>query len=279
MSTTITASAVNELRQKTGAGLMDCKKALAESNGDFEAAIDYLRKKGAKVAAMRSDRDAKEGAVIALTNEAGTAGVILHLTSETDFVAKNEEFVAFATDLAKLALENNCNSSEEVLALSMGGAKVSDKITEMVGKIGERIEVKNFVRIEAACVVPYIHMNNKLAVLVNFNQPKNEKLVAVGKDIAMQIAAMNPISVDKEDVPAEVLERELEIGREQARAENKPAEMIEKIAQGKLGKFYKEQTLTGQQFVKDGSKTVADVLKEVDAALKVVSFRRVTLGS
>ncbi len=273
----ITATAVNELRKKTGAGLMDCKKALVESNGDFEAAIDYLRKKGQKVAALRSDRDAKEGVVIAITSIDGKSGIALNLGCETDFVGKNEEFVGFAKEVAELALINNVKTVAEVMTLPYETRTVGDRISDLVGKIGENISIKKFERVDGALVIPYIHTNYKVGVLISYSTD-NEKLQTIGKDIAMQIAAMSPVAVDKDDVPQSIIDRELDIAREQIKAEGKPENMIDKIAAGKLQKFFKENTLLNQQFVKNNDKTVADVLKEVDPNLKVNSFVRMSLS-
>ncbi|MCY7409401.1 MAG: translation elongation factor Ts [Chitinophagales bacterium] len=274
----IKAADINKLRQQTGAGMMDCKKALSESEGDFDKAIDYLRKKGQKVSALRADREAKEGAVIAIANDAMTTGVIINLSSETDFVAKNDDFISFAKQAAQLALDNNVSSLDELLALPMGGVTVADKVAEMVGKIGEKIELRKFEKLEAVTVVPYIHSNYKLGVLVSFNQPKTDAIVSAGKDIAMQVAAMNPVAVDKESVTQNTIDRELDIAREKAKADGKPENMIDKIAAGALTKFFNESTLVNQEFVKDNKKKVSDVLREIDKDLKVISFHRVTLG-
>ena len=277
--TEIKAADVNKLRQQTGAGLMDCKKALVESGGDFEKAIDYLRKKGQKVSALRSDREAKEGVVIAMANESMTEGVILNLSCETDFVAKNEEFIAFAKTAAKLALDNNIETAEQINNLSYHGTTLGDKVTEMVGKIGEKIEIRRLERLEGACVVPYIHSNFKLGVLIAFNQAASEAVTSIGKDLAMQVAAMNPVSVDQTTVPQHVVDRELDIAREKARADGKPETMIDKIAAGALQKYFKENTLLSQEFVKDNKKTVTDVLRSIDKELKVSSFKRLSLAS
>ncbi|MBA2423660.1 MAG: elongation factor Ts [Chitinophagales bacterium] len=274
----ITASAVNKLRQQTGAGLMDCKKALIESEGDFEKAIDYLRKKGQKVSALRSDREAKEGVVLAVANDAMDEGVILNLSCETDFVAKNEEFISVAKKAAQIALENKAASAEDLSSLSYDNITIGEKITEMVGKIGEKIEIRRFERMKGGCVVPYIHSNNRLAVLVAFNQSKSDILINTGKDLAMQVAAMNPIAVDQNTISQNVIDRELDIAREKAKAEGKPEAMIDKIAAGALQKYFKENTLLSQEFVKDNKKTIADVLKAIDKDLKVSDFKRVSLS-
>lgn len=275
---TITASDVNKLRQMTGAGMMDCKKALTESNGDFDAAVDYLRKKGQKVSASRSDREAKEGAVIAKTSADNKTGVIVQLSCETDFVAKNEDFVAFAHKLADLALANKAANVDALKALSMDGLTVADKLTEQIGKIGEKIDVANYAFLEGENIVPYIHSGNRIGVLVVLNNVRSDANFAAGKDAAMQIAAMNPLALDKDDVDPSTIAREIEIGKEQARAEGKPEAMLEKIAQGKLGKFYKDSTLLNQEFVKDGSKTVAQMLDGAEKGLTVKAFKRIALG-
>lgn len=280
MSTvTISAAEVNKLRQQTGAGMMDCRKALMESNGDFEAAIDYLRKKGQKVAANRSDRDAKEGVVIAKANADNTYGIVMNLTSETDFVAKNAEFIEFAQEIAEVALNSKVSSIEDLKAQPMGAATVGERLLETVAKIGEKIDVSRFEQITAAAVVPYIHSGYRIGVLVGLNQPATEAIIAAGRDVAMQIAAMNPLAIDSDSVPAETIEREKAIAIEQIVAEGKAADMAEKIAAGKLSKFFKENTLLPQAFVKDNSKTVGDYLKSVSAGLTVVSFNRVAVGS
>lgn len=276
--TTISASDVNKLRQMTGAGMMDCKKALTEANGDFEAAIDFLRKKGAKVSAARADREAKEGAVIAKTTADRKTGVIIQLSCETDFVAKNADFVAFANQVADLALNNKPASADALKALNLDGLVLSEKLIEQVGKIGEKIDVVNYQLVEGNNVVAYIHGANRLGVLVSLNAEPSEANFVAGRDVAMQIAAMNPIALDKDDVDPSAIAREIEIGKEQARAEGKPEAMLEKIAQGKLGKFFKEQTLLNQEFVKDSSKTIAQMLDGVEKGLTVKAFKRVALG-
>jgi elongation factor Ts len=275
MSTTaITAAEINKLRQQTGAGMMDCRKALVESNGDFEAAIDYLRKKGQKVAALRGDREAKEGVVIARTTEDHKTGYIINVSCETDFVSKNSDYIAFAQSIMDAAIANNVNTVEELNSVKIGNETVADKLNEQVAKIGEKISISKFEKIEAPYVASYIHGANRMGVLVGLNKSNEE----AGKDVAMQIAAMNPIAIDQSSVPAETVERERNIAIEQIKAEGKPAEMAEKIAAGKINKFFKESTLIAQDFVKDGNKSVGDFLKGLDPDLKVLSFKRVALG-
>jgi len=273
-TTTITAADINKLRQQTGAGMMDCRKALVESNGDFEAAIDYLRKKGQKVAALRGDREAKEGVVIAKTTSDNKTGFIINVSCETDFVSKNAEYIAFAQSIMDAAIKNNVNSIDELNAVKIGNETVADKFNEQVAKIGEKISVSKFEKIEAPYVAAYIHGSYRMGVLVGLNKVNEE----AGKDVAMQIAAMNPIAIDQSSVPAETIARERDIAIEQVKAEGKPAEMAEKIAAGKINKFFKESTLLAQAFVKDGNKSVGDYLKSLDADLKVVEFKRVALG-
>lgn len=274
MSATITAADINKLRQATGAGMMDCRKALTESNGDFEAAIDWLRKQGQKVAAKRSDREAKEGVIIANTTADHKAGIVLCISCETDFVSKNAEFVAFAQSIADAAISNNVKSAEELNAVEINGAKVSDMINDKLAAIGEKIEISKFERIEAPYVASYIHGSNRMGVLVGLTKEAEE----AGKDVAMQIAAMNPLAVDETSISPETIEREKNIAIEMIKAEGKPAEMAEKIAAGKMNKFFKDNTLMAQAFVKDGNKSVADYLKGVDAGLTVTDFKRVALG-
>jgi elongation factor Ts len=273
MSVVITASDVNKLRTMTGAGMMDCKKALTEANGDFEVAIDILRKKGQKVAANRSDRDAKEGLVIAKTN--GSRGVVIVLNCETDFVAKNEDFGKVADSFAALALNNKPADLAALLGLPYEGITVGEKIIEMVGKIGEKIDLSAYQQIEAGKVTSYNHPGNKLACIVGFSKDASDDLA---KDIAMQVAAMSPVAVDKDDVDTTTLERELEIAREQTRAEGKSEDMVEKIAQGKLNKFYKESTLLNQEFIKDTKKTIRQYLQDSDKELTITGFKRIALG-
>jgi len=278
----ISAADVNKLRQQTGAGMMDCKKALTETNGDFEAAIDFLRKKGAKVAASRQDRESNEGVVIARSSADGKFGVIIELNCETDFVAKNAEFVAFGNQIANAAVEAKPASLEELNALAIdtetGRAAISDVIIEKTGKIGEKIGVSKYTTVEGEKVIAYIHGNFRLGVLVGLSANVDGADEA-GKDVAMQIAAMNPVAIDKDGVDASTIERELEIAKDQIRAEGKPEEMVEKIAAGKLNKFYKDSTLLNQEFVKDSSKNVAQFLSSVDKGLTVTAFKRVALGA
>jgi len=270
----ITAADINKLRQATGAGMMDCRKALTESNGDFEAAIDWLRKQGQKVAAKRSDREAKEGVIIAQALPGNKAGIVLCISCETDFVSKNADFVAFAQSIADAAISNDVKSVEELNAVEIKGAKVADLINDKLAAIGEKIEVSKFERVEAPYVASYIHGANRMGVLVGLTKEAEE----AGKDVAMQIAAMNPLAVDESSISPETIEREKNIAIEIIKAEGKPAEMAEKIAAGKMNKFFKDNTLMAQAFVKDGNKSVADYLKSVDADLTVTEFKRVALG-
>jgi elongation factor Ts len=279
MSTvTITAQDINKLRQATGAGMMDCRKALTETGGDFEAAIDWLRKQGQKVAAKRSDREAKEGVVIAKTTADNKTGFIVTISCETDFVSKNSDFVAFAQSIADAAVANNVKSVEELNEVSVNGSKVSDLINDKLASIGEKIGVSRFERVDAPFVASYIHGAYRIGVLVGFNKEAAD----AGKDVAMQIAAMNPVAVDAASVPQETITRERDIVMEQMKQDpkmaGKPEEMLSKIAEGKLNAFFKESTLLQQGFVKDNSKTVGDFLKSVDPELKVTEFKRVALG-
>lgn len=283
MSTiTISAADVNKLRQQTGAGMMDCKKALTETSGDFEAAIDYLRKKGAKVAASRQDRESNEGVVIARTSTDGKRGVIIELNCETDFVAKNAEFIAFASQIANEAVEQNPADIEALNSMYIeteaSRAPISDVILDKTGKIGEKIGVSKYEKIEGEKVIAYIHGNYRLGVLVALTSASDAAEEA-GKDVAMQIAAMNPVAIDKDGVDDNTIKRELEIAKEQVRAEGKPEAMVEKIASGKLNKFYKDSTLLNQEFVKDSSKTVGQFLNSVEKDLTVTAFKRVALGA
>jgi len=275
---TITAADINKLRQATGAGMMDCRKALNETNNDFEAAIDWLRKQGQKVAAKRSDREAKEGVIIAQTSADHKTGFVVCISCETDFVSKNAEFVAFAQSIADAAVANNVKSAAELNEVSVNGTKVSDMINDKLASIGEKIGVAKFERVDAPYVASYIHGSYRMGVLVGLSADAAE----VGKDLAMQIAAMNPVAVDPESVPAETVAREraiiIDTMKEDPKMAGKPEEMIAKIAEGKINAFFKEQTLLAQAFVKDGGKTVGEYVKSVDGALKVTEFKRVALG-
>jgi elongation factor Ts len=276
MSTlTISAADVNKLRQMTGAGMMDCKKALAEANGDFEKAIDELRKRGQKVAANRADRETKEGYIMAKTNADATKGYLLGLTCETDFVGKSADFTTFVDAVLDIAMNNNAKTVEEILSLPMQGVKVSDKLSDQIGKIGEKMEFIAYDIIEAPKVVIYIHPGNKVVSMVGVSSANGAD---AGKDVAMQIAAMNPVALDKDDVDPKIIEREIEIGKEQARQEGKPEAMIEKIALGKLNKFYQESTLLNQSFIKDEKKTIRQYLDGVEKGLTVTKFKRVQIG-
>lgn len=279
MSTvTITAADINKLRQMTGAGMMDCRKALTENNGDFEAAIDWLRKKGQKVAALRGDREAKEGVVLAKTTSDNKTGIALCLSCETDFVSKNADFIAFAQILIDTAIANNVQSVDELNAASINGAKVADLVNDKLASIGEKIGISKFERVDADHVASYIHGANRMGVLVGLNKAETE----VGKDIAMQIAAMNPVAIDASSVPAEVIEREkaviIELIKNDPKMAGKPEEMVSKIADGKLNAFFKESTLLAQAFVKDAGQSVGDYIKSKGADLKITSFKRVALG-
>lgn len=278
MSTaTITAADINKLRQATGAGMLDCRKALTETNGDFEAAIDWLRKQGQKVAAKRSDREAKEGVIIARTSADNKVGFVVCISCETDFVSKNADFVAFATSIADAAVANNVKSAEELNEVLINGAKVADLINDKLAAIGEKIGVAKFERIEAPYVASYIHGANRMGVLVGLTTNAPE----AGKDVAMQIAAMNPLAVDANSIPAETIERERAIVIETMKADpkmaGKPEEMVAKIAEGKLNSFFKENTLLAQAFVKDGAITVEAYLKSA-GNVTVTEFKRVALG-
>jgi len=278
MSTvTITAADINKLRQATGAGMMDCRKALTETNGDFEAAIDWLRKQGQKVAAKRSDREAKEGVIIAKTSADNKTGFVVCISCETDFVSKNADFVAFAQTIADAAVANNVKSAEELSEVVINGSKVADMINDKLAAIGEKIGIAKFERIEAPYVASYIHGAYRMGVLVGLSAEAAE----AGKDVAMQIAAMNPLAVDANSIPAETIERERAIVVDTMKADpkmaGKPDDMIAKIAEGKLNAFFKENTLLAQAFVKDGSITVEAYLKNA-GNVTVTEFKRVALG-
>lgn len=273
----ISAQDINKLRQMTGAGMMDCRKALTETNGDFEAAIDWLRKQGQKVAAKRSDREAKEGVIIAKTTDDHKTGIVVCVSCETDFVSKNADFVAFAQSIADAAIAYNVKSLDELMTVKAPHVTVAEMVNDKLAAIGEKIGVTKFERIDAAYVASYIHGAYRIGVLVGLNKDAAE----AGKDVAMQIAALNPVAVDAASVPASVIAREkdiiMELMKQDPKMAGKPDEMLAKIAEGKMGAFFKEQTLTAQAFVKDAGKTVADYLKE-NGDVKVTEFKRVALG-
>ncbi len=269
----ISAADVMKLRKATGAGMMDCKKALTETDGDFDAAVKVIREKGKAIANKRADREAAEGAVLAKV-EGNKAGIVV-LNCETDFVAKNESFVALADKMLNTALVSDATTLEEVKALDLEGRTIADHVIEQTGVIGEKLDLSVFELINAETVVAYIHPGNKLATVVGFNLADVDKQVA--KDVAMQVAAMAPVAVDKGDVPAEVTEKELEIAKEKFRLEGKPENMLDKIAQGSLNKFFKENTLLNQAFVKDNKQTIKEYLKSVNKDLTVTTFKRVSL--
>jgi len=272
----ITALDVNKLRRTTGAGMMDCKKALQETNGDFEKAIEIIRKKGQAVANKRADREASEGVVLAKLNGNKTLGAMIVLNCETDFVAKNQDFIRFAQQILDKAIETNPPNLAELKQTKLDDKPITEKIVEQIGVIGEKLDLAYFDKISAPYVISYIHPGNKLATLVGFNKTTAEQ---VAKDIAMQVAAMNPIVVDKGDVSADIIEKEKEIGREQARSEGKSENMLDKIAEGKLSKFFKESTLLNQEFTKDNKKSIRQYLQECDKELIVSSFLRYSLNN
>lgn len=270
----ISAADVNKLRKATGAGMMDCKKALVEAEGDFDTAVEVLRKKGQKVAANRADRDSSEGAVIARVNDDATVGVIVSVNCETDFVAKNESYVTLANQLADVALAHD--SIDSFLAADFNGMSVADKLTEQTGVIGEKIEIGGFERLEGAFVGSYIHAGNKIATLTSLSAGVDGAAEAA-KNVAMQAAAMNPIALNEEGVDAATVEKEIEIAKDQLRQEGKPEAMLDNIAKGKLKRFFKDNTLVNQAYIKDGKQSVSDYVKSVDAELSVTGFKRVAL--
>ena len=274
---TISAQDVKNLREMTGAGMMDCKSALTEANGDFEKAIEILRLKGQKLSVKRADRDAKEGVVQALVSDDGTRGVVIRLSSETDFVAKNEDFVNLAKEFAQIALDKFPSDLEALVALPYQNITIGEKVQEQVGVIGEKIELADYQRLEAPQVVSYVHMGNKAGVIVALNQA-DASYKDAGRDVAMQVAAMKPVALNQEGVDSSIIEKEIEIGKELARKEGKPEEMLEKIAMGKLNKFFKENTLLAQAFVKDNSQSVEAYLRSINKDLTVTDFKHVKLG-
>ncbi len=272
----INAADVAKLRRVTLAGMMDCKKALEEAEGNFDKAIEIIRKKGQAVANKRADRDATEGVVLAKTTRDGKFGAIIVLNSETDFVAKNADFQALATKILDIALASKPSDLEELKTLSLDGGNIGDKIVEYVGIIGEKLDLSYYDKIEAAHVQAYIHPGNRLATLAGFT--KSGVDIQVYKDVVMQIAAMNPVAVDKDSVPENVIAQEIEIGKEQARREGKPEDMLEKIGQGKLAKFFRESTLLNQEFVKDNKITIKQYLQSANKELSVTEFKRYSLN-
>lgn len=274
----ITAKEVNKLRQMTGAGMMDCKKALVEAEGDFDAAIEILRKKGQKLSEKRADRETTEGAIFVRANDDASKAIIVAFTCETDFVAKNDDFQALGGEIADAALANDVADLEALKALSLGELTVQEKVTELLGKIGEKLEVTQFEQLSGEQVASYIHSNGKLGVLVALANTNGADVADAGKDVGMQIAAMNPVALDKDGVDPSVVEKEIEIGKDQARQEGKPEAILEKIAQGKLQKFFKENTLLSQSFVKEPKQSVADYLNSVEKGMTVAAFKRVAIG-
>lgn len=274
----VSAQDVNKLRKMTGAGMMDCKEALTEAGGDFDKAIEILRKKGQKVSAKRSDKEAKEGSVFVETDAQYKEAVLIALNCETDFVAKNDEFQNLGKLIAETAFKEKPASKEALLALAVSGLSLNDRIMELVGKIGEKVEISEYIHMKGEAVVPYIHAGAKLGVLVSLKGVNGKDVTDAGKDVGMQIAAMNPVGIDESSVDAAVIEKEREIARAQVLAEGKPENMVDKIAEGKLKKFFKENTLLHQAFVKDSSLTVKQYLDKVSAGLTVSEFKRVSIS-
>jgi elongation factor Ts len=275
----ITAQDVNKLRTMTGAGMMDCKKALTEADGDFEAAIDILRKAGQKVASKRADNTVSEGVVLIHVSPEGNNGILLALACETEPVSKVESFRKIADDILQIAVQSKANSKEDLLKVALtDGRSVEENLVDMMGKIGEKLDIVGYENISAEKVISYVHSNGKLGVLLALNGVSGISVDDLGKDVAMQIAAMKPVAVDKEDVDSRTVEREIEIGKEQARAEGKPEEMLEKIALGKLNRFYKDFTLLNQDFVKDPSRNIRQLLADASKKLTIQEFRRIAIG-
>jgi elongation factor Ts len=272
----IKAADVSKLRKLTGAGMMDCKKALTEADGDFDAAVEIIRKRGQAMASKRADRETTEGASRAKVTADGKKGAVIILKCETDFVGKNESFVALADSILEAALNSEAANADQILELELNGTAIKEVITEQIGVIGEKIEITEYSVVNAEKVVSYIHPGNQIAVIVGFNQADFDE--QAGKDVAMQVAAMSPVSVDKDSVPADIVEAELRIGKEKAREEGKPEAMLDKIAQGRLGKFFKESTLLEQAFVKDNKKSIKQYLTETSNGLTVTEFKRFSLS-
>ncbi len=276
MAYKVTTADIQKLRKATGAGMMDCKNALIEADGDFDKAVEIIRKKGKAIANKRADREAKEGVVFTKVINDGKVGAMIALNCETDFVAKTEKFMDFAKKILDAAIETDAKNADEVKQIKVDGVTVQELINEQIGVIGEKIDIPFYVKDEAEYIESYVHMNNKLASLVLFNKKPAD--LQIGKDICMQVVAMNPVALDKDDVPEDIKEKELEIAREQARNEGKPDNIIEKIAMGRLNKFYQEATLLNQQFIKDHKKSVKDYIKENDKDLQVIKFYRFSLA-
>ncbi len=276
----ITAQDVNKLRQMTGAGMMDCKKALTEADGDFDKAVDVLRKQGQKVAAKRADNETSEGSVLVHISDDGKNGKIIALACETEPVSNVEDFKKLAQSILDVAVSSDASDKETLLAANMpDGRPVSEHMVDLVGKLGEKLDLMSYVTMNSEKVVSYLHSNGKLGVLVGFEGAKDTDVAELGKDVAMQIAAMKPVALDKDGVDAATIEREIEVGRDQARAEGTPEEMLEKIAQGRLNKFYRDNTLLNQEFVKDSSMSIRQLLEKTAKGLTVKDFKRVSIGA
>ncbi|MCZ2357411.1 MAG: translation elongation factor Ts [Bacteroidia bacterium] len=275
----ISAQDVNKLRQMTGAGMMDCKKSLEEANGDFEKAVELLRKKGQKVMASRADRDAREGAVFARVNADHTKAIIIELNCETDFVAKNADFIALGNSIADAVINTQPATLDDISKLTINGKSVSDLLVDNMGKIGEKLDVSKYETLSGSFVATYTHLGSRLAAAIAFDNANGVDLKEAGKELAIQIAAMNPLALDKEDIPKEIIDKELDIAMDQIRQEGKPENMVEKIAQGKLRKFFDENTLLNQSYLNDNSKTVSQYLKEINPKVRVIGMKRVQLGT
>lgn len=276
--TKITAAEINKLRQITGAGMMDCKAALTENDGDIQKAIDWLRKKGQKIAEKRAGRVAGEGYVCAKVNSDSSFAAIIMLNCETDFVAKNDDFVNFAQSIVSVAIKEQPTNIEDLKKIVIDGRTISDLISDQIGKIGEKIELNAYHYINAPKVFAYNHHGNRIATIIGMNKADVDGIDNIGKEVCMQVTAMNPIAIDKDGVEESVIEREIEIGKEQARQEGKPEAMLEKIAKGKLNKFFKEKTLLNQEYIADGKITVSQAISSIDKELKVTAFHRIALG-
>lgn len=275
----ITAADVNKLRQATGAGMMDCKKALVEAEGDFDKAVEFLRKAGQKVAAKRADNTTSEGVILVDVSDSGKSAKVLAFACETEPVSKVEDFTSLGNAVLQAGVKHHAKDAATLAELSLeDGRKVNEGITELIGKIGEKIVVSDYRHVEGEAVVAYIHSNNKAAAIVSFENVQGADVETLGRDVAMQIVAMKPVGLDKDDVDPTIVEKEIEIGKEQARQEGKPEAMLEKIALGKLNKFYKENTLLNQAFVKDPSVNIAKLLENTQKGLKITSFAHVVIG-